>query len=127
MVLVPLLAMRSTSDSSDSFACAGTVAVSGYFWGMKTKTGPGTARLPVERLFNPRGQPIGKIVQDPETGRLRGFNARGKPAGSFDPKTRKTTDARGQPYGVGNLLPALVMECRCPCLLGGKGRPVAAK
>jgi hypothetical protein len=94
---------------------------------LKTKTDQGTKALPVERLFNPRGQPIGKIVQDPETGRLCGFNARGKPAGSFDPRTRKTTDARGQPFGVGNLLPALVMECRCPFPVGGRVRPVAVK
>jgi hypothetical protein len=106
----------------------GTIAVSGYFWGMlKTKRDQRTTGLPVERLFTSRGQPIGKIVQDPETGRLRGFNVRGKPAGSFDPRTRKTTDARGQPFGVGNLLPALVMECRCPCLVGGKGRPIPVK
>lgn len=99
----------------------------GYFSGMKTKTDPGTTKLPVERLFTPRGQPIGKIVRDLGSGRLRGYNARGEPAGSFDPRTKKTTDARGQPFGVGNLLPALVMECRCPCLVGGRGRPIAVK
>jgi hypothetical protein len=50
-----------------------------------------------------RGITLGRIATDP-SGRQRAISARGLTIGYFDPKTNKTTDARGLKVADGNVL-----------------------
>ena len=94
-----------------------------------TKTRPQDGRRGpiVEWLHGPTGQPLGKMVEDPATGKITGFDAHGKLKGTYNPKTNTTSGTGGRPVGTGNLLSALVMNCACPSGVGGTRRSVVVK
>lgn len=58
-----------------------------------------------------RGLTLGRISTEP-SGRQRAVNARGLTVGYYDPKTDKTTDARGLRVGEGNMLAALIVQVK---------------
>jgi hypothetical protein len=98
------------------------------FLGMRKTTPQDGRRGPiVEWLHGPTGQPLGKMVEDPGTGKITGFDAHGRSRGTYDPTTNTTRGAGGRPAGTGNLLPALVMNCVCPSGVGGTRRSVVVK
>jgi hypothetical protein len=58
-----------------------------------------------------RGLTLGRITTDP-SGRQRALDARGLTPGYYDPKTDKTTDARGIKVAQGNVLAGLIMQAK---------------
>lgn len=58
-----------------------------------------------------RGLTLGRITTDP-SGRQRALDARGLTLGYYDPKTDKTTDARGIKVAQGNVLAGLIMQAK---------------